>query len=371
VLEASGILGRGGAGFPVGRKWRSVAERSGGRAAVLANGAEGEPLSAKDRNLMALRPHLVIDGAVLAARAVGAEEIVLYVGTEHGAARTALVRAAAERPGHERIPIRVVAAPVGYISGEESSAVHFVNAGDARPTTVPPRPYDRGIRGQPTLVQNVESLAHAALIARFGDGWYRQAGHADTRGTAVLTVGGTAAQPSVREIQLGTPLGEVAAQSGADRGRTRAVLLGGYFGGWAGADEAWNLPLDPAAMRSRGFAFGCGVMSFLSPAECGVMATAQILEFLAGSSAGQCGPCVFGLRAIADATHRLAAGKAQRDDLARIERWCGEIAGRGACRHPDGAIGFLRSGLRVFGDDFLRHQQRRPCDAGRVPGRSR
>ena len=92
LVEASGLLGRGGGGFPVGRKWRSVAERSGGRAVVLVNGAEGEPLSSKDRNLMAFRPHLVIDGAVLAARAVGAEEIVLYVGTEHEVSRNALLR---------------------------------------------------------------------------------------------------------------------------------------------------------------------------------------------------------------------------------------------------------------------------------------
>ncbi len=363
VLERSGLLGRGGAGFPVGRKWRSVAERSEGRAVVLVNGAEGEPLSRKDRNLMAFRPHLVIDGAVLAAAAVGADAIVLYVGAEHASARAALTRAVAERTRELAVPIQLVAAPVGYVSGEESAAVHFVNAGDPRPTNVPPRPHERGVHGRPTLVQNVESLAHAALIARHGDAWYRQAGLGDTPGTALLTVAGAVTQPGVREIQIGTPLGEVAAGAGATREGTRGILLGGYFGGWAGVDEAWNLPLDPAVMRPRGFAFGCGVVSFLSPAECGVMATGRILDFMARSSAGQCGPCVFGLRAIADATHRLATGTPDPDDLARLERWSGEIAERGACRHPDGAVGFLRSGLRVFGDDFVRHQARRGCEA--------
>jgi NADH:ubiquinone oxidoreductase subunit F (NADH-binding) len=363
VLEASGLLGRGGAGFLVGRKWRSVAERSAAHAVVLVNGAEGDPLSTKDRNLMALRPHLVLDGAILAATAVGADEIVLYVGTEHSAARASLIRADAERSHEQAIPIRLAAAPVGYVSGEESAAVHFVNAGDARPTNVPPRPYERGVRGRPTLVQNVESLAHAALIARYGDAWYREAGHAETPGTALMTVVGAVVQPGVREIEIGTPLSDVAAGAGASRDRSRAVLLGGYFGGWAGVDEAWDLPLDPAVMRPRGFAFGCGVVSFLSRAECGVTASGRILDFMARSSAGQCGPCVFGLRAIADATHRLATGTPQPDDLARLERWSGEIAGRGACRHPDGAIGFLRSGLRVFGDDFIRHQHRRPCEA--------
>src|SRR5438876_9501625 len=158
ALDASGLLGRGGAGFPVGRKWRAVAERSSGRAVVLANGAEGEPLSLKDRSLMAARPHLVIDGALLAARAVGANDIIFYVGSEHRTAEAALRRALAERPGDVRGRARIVAAPAGYVSGEESAAVHYVNAGDARPTTTPPRPFERGVGGRPTLVQNVESL---------------------------------------------------------------------------------------------------------------------------------------------------------------------------------------------------------------------
>src|SRR5207237_7072427 len=161
-LEGSGLLGRGGAGFPVGRKWRSVAQRSSGGAVVLANGAEGEPLSHKDRSLMAARPHLVIDGALLAARAVGANDIIFYVGTEHQTAEAALRQALAERPGDVLGRARIVAAPPGYVAGEESAAVHYVNARDARPTTTPPRPFERGVGGRPTLVQNVESLALAA-----------------------------------------------------------------------------------------------------------------------------------------------------------------------------------------------------------------
>ena len=175
-LEASGLLGRGGAGFPVGCKWRSVAERSSGGAVVLVNGAEGEPLSQKDRTLMASRPHLVIDGALLAARAAAADDIIFYIGLEHRAADAALRRALAERSADIRGRVRIVDAPAGYVSGEESAAVHFVDAGDARPTPTPPRPFERGVRGRPTLVQNVESLALAALIARRGHDWYRGLG---------------------------------------------------------------------------------------------------------------------------------------------------------------------------------------------------
>jgi NADH:ubiquinone oxidoreductase subunit F (NADH-binding) len=363
------LLGRGGAGFPVGRKWRSVAERSaGGGAVVLANGAEGEPLSAKDRTLMALRPHLVLDGAELAADAVGADEIVVYVGQAHVDARRSIDRAVAERRaarssgrGADRpIEVRVVGAPDRYVSGEESAAVHFVNAGDARPTTTPPRPFEAGVHGRPTLVQNVESLASAALIGRFGDGWYREAGRGPTRGTGLVTVTGTS-RPGVREIELGTTVAEVAAGAGAQFTDVQAVLLGGYFGGWVRRDEAWSLALDPATVREAGRSFGCGVVSVLSHDVCGVRATARIADYMAGQSAAQCGPCVFGLRAIADATGRIAGGVAGADDLDRIERWAGQLAGRGACRHPDGAVGLLKSALELFGDEFQLHQRARRC----------
>jgi NADH:ubiquinone oxidoreductase subunit F (NADH-binding) len=359
TLEASGLLGRGGAGFPVGRKWRTVAERSAGDAVVLVNGAEGEPRSAKDRALMTLRPHLVLDGAQLAADAVGASEVILYVGSAHVAARSSIESALAAR-GRSTVPMWVVEAPDSYIAGEESAAVHFVNDADARPTTTPPRPFESGVGGRPTLVQNVESIAYAALIARAGDDWYRGPGRAATRGTGLVTVSGVS-QPGVREIELGTSVGEVARLAGTDRGAAPAVLLGGYFGSWATTDEAWDLALDPTGLRAAGRAFGCGIISFLAAGTCGVSATARIMDYMAGSSAAQCGPCVFGLRAIADAADRLARDKGTSDDLARIERWSGQLAGRGACRHPDGAVGLLASALRVFGAEFVRHAARRGC----------
>src|SRR5438445_7478090 len=194
-LESANLLGRGGAAFPVGRKWRAVAERASGRAVVLANGAEGEPLSLKDRSLMASRPHLVIDGALLAARAAGAADISFYIGTEHRAADAALRHALAERSTDVRGRARIVQAPAGYVSGEESAAVHFVDAGDARPVTTPPRPFERGVGGRPTLVQNVESLALAALIARRGQAWYQGLGRA--RGIGLLTVSGAVNRAAV------------------------------------------------------------------------------------------------------------------------------------------------------------------------------
>lgn len=368
ALDRSDLRGRGGAGFPAARKWQAVAANGRGHAVVLANGAEGEPLSLKDRVLMEARPHLVLDGAALAAAAVGAEEVILYVGTEHRRAVDAMTRALAERSPAERAATRVVTAPVRYVSGEETAAVHFVDEGVALPTSLPPRPYERGVGGRATLVQNVETLAHAALIARFGDGWFRSLGEVGASGTALLTLGGAVNRPGVVEVAQGTTIGETVTAAGGLASPASAVLLGGYFGGWVDAREAWTLPLDGPMLQGQHRTLGSGIVAVLPDRRCGVAETARILAYLADQSARQCGPCVFGLRAMADATSRIAGSAGDRGDLERLRRWSGEIAGRGACRHPDGAAGFLSSALGVFAEEFARHADRRPCGATPVAG---
>jgi NADH:ubiquinone oxidoreductase subunit F (NADH-binding) len=370
-LESSGLLGRGGAGFPVGRKWRAIAERTATKqqAVVVANGAEGEPASHKDRVLMTHRPHLVIDGAILAAEAVGADEIVFYVGREHEAAVKSMRSALTERKAELGRRAKLVLAPLGYVAGEATAVVNAINTGKGKPTTTPPRVSDRGVGKKPTLVQNVESLAYASLIARHGDAWYRSAGRLGSKGTALITVSGGVQEAGVWEIELGTTIGEVAQEAGAREAQTRAVLLGGYFGTWAPAHDAWALPLDPAALKSQGLTFGCGLIWLLPNASCGVWATAQIMEYLADASAAQCGPCLFGLRAIADANSRLAAGQPTHGDLELIERLIPQTAGRGACHHPDGAVQLMASALRVFGDDFATHARTGRCSVtGAVAG---
>ena len=361
VVERSGLLGRGGAGFLVGRKWRAVADRAAGRAVVVANGAEGEPRSSKDRTLMAARPHLVLDGALLAASAVGAEEVIVYVSADHRAAVATMQRAIEERDSATRLPIRLVEAPVAYVSGESSAVVNFIESGDGRPTASPPHPRDRGVAGRPTLVQNVESLAQAALIARYGDDWYATAGRGPTSGTALVTISGAIARPGVHEIEYGTTLAELVAAAGGATTDIEAVLLGGYFGGWVGADDLREVPLDPALLAGRGASFGCGLIGLLPGDSCGVWATARIMTYMAGESARQCGPCIFGLGAMAETTRRLAAGSAADGDLDNLARWAAQIVGRGGCHHPDGAAGLLTGALSIFSSEFELHQRERRC----------
>ena len=351
TLDRAGLVGRGGASFPVATKWRSVAAR-GGPAVVIANGAEGEPLSRKDQTLMAMRPHLVIDGAMLAAESVGANRVLLYVGEMHSAAIAAMARALAERPPSEAGRATLLPAPPSYVAGEETAAVQFVNAGVAAPTAIPPRPFERGVDGRPTLVQNVESLAHVALIARNGDEWFRSLGRNEASGTVLLTVSGAVAKPGVVEVPCGSTVDEVLGLAGGIRGTARAVLLGGYFGGWISARKAGTMVLDPRGMRAAGGSLGCGVVSVLDEASDPLDVSARIMQHLATESAAQCGPCFFGLRSLSAATRRLAGRQPDPGDLPQLHRWAAMVKGRGACRHPDGAVAFLQSALDVFEAEF-------------------
>jgi len=354
-LVRSGLTGRGGASFPVGIKWRAVAAAAKGSSVVVANGAEGEPQSHKDRLLMATRPHLVLDGAFLAARALRADQVIVYVGEEHQAARAAMSRALAERPEAERRIARMADAPHRYVAGESRAAVHLIDAGVSTPTTAPPNSRERGVAGAPTLVQNVETLAHIALIARYGDVWYRSAGRRGAAGTLMITVGGAVKRPGVLEIEAGTTIEESVAMAGGISEPAAAVLIGGYFGTWVRAEKAWELPLDAAALQGCGLTLGCGVVGVLPASRCGVCDTARIMRYLAEESSAQCGPCFFGLRALSDACSRIAERGTNSDDIARLKRWAVEVRGRGACKHPDGAVMFLRSALSTFAGEFAAH----------------
>src|SRR5438309_9882132 len=263
ALGRSGLTGRGGASFPVGTKWKAVAAASKGNAVVIANGAEGEPQSHKDRLLMTTRPHLILDGAFLAARTLRANQVVIYVGEAHGTAWSSMERALSERPDPDRRIARMVAAPHRYVAGESSAAVHLVDAGIATPTTTPPHPRERGVASAPTLMQNVETLAHVALIARYGDAWHRSAGRNGSVGTLLITLAGGVKKPGVVEIEAGTTIGEAVAMAGGMSEPAGAVLLGGYFGVWIPAAKAWELPLDAEALGAAGLGLGCGVRGLL------------------------------------------------------------------------------------------------------------
>jgi NADH:ubiquinone oxidoreductase subunit F (NADH-binding) len=358
VVDASGLTGRGGAGFPTGRKMRSVAAGRGAKV-VVANGAEGEPASSKDRLLLTRLPHLVLDGIVLAATAVGAKDAFLCVHEHETGLLDSLDSAVAERG--DPVRIQVAGIPGRYVASEQSSIVQYLNGGPAVPTFAPPRPHERGVRGQPTLVHNVETLAHLALIARYGPRWFRSAGLPAAPGSTLVTVSGAVYRPGVYEIELGTPIGDVVALAGGPAEPLQALLVGGYFGAWLPVGAALSLPMTHAALKAAGGALGAGMVIALPASSCLLAETARVVRYLADEGAGQCGPCVFGLPALADAMADLAfhggRGRASR----QVEALIPLIERRGACRHPDGVTQLVRSALRAAAADSRFHDHAGPC----------
>ena len=357
-VRAAGLTGRGGAAFPVHRKLEAVAAARPGRAIVVGNAAEGEPASHKDEALLFLAPHLILDGLQLAAEAVGAGRAVLYVRGDLRA-RTRLDDYLPERDayGLDRLPVEIVWSPHRFLAGEESALASRVSGGPAVPQFTPPRVFERGVDGRPTLVQNVETLAHLALIARYGPGWFRALGTPDEPGSMLCTLRQASGSVDVAEAAIGTPLATLLDLSAAG-----AVLVGGYHGAWLPAAQAAGLTLSNAQLRPVGAFTGAGVLAALPADRCGLLESARVARYLALESAGQCGPCLNGLPSIAAAMAELADARPHPRVLDDLGRWAGLVEGRGACHHPDGTVRFLRSALRVFGPEIRLHQQGR-CSA--------
>jgi NADH:ubiquinone oxidoreductase subunit F (NADH-binding) len=350
-VRLAGLTGRGGAAFPVARKLSAVAA-AGGRPVVVANGTEGEPASAKDKVLAATEPHLVLDGAVIAAAMIGARRA--YVVVDQAVVQI-MEFAVAERVAArlDQVSLEAVPAADGFVSGEASAVVSWLERGVPAPRSMPPRLAERGLHGHPTLVNNIETLAHIALIARYGARWFRSAGTEAEPGTMLVTLAGAVRTEGVREIEIGRPVADVLALAGGLAEPVSALLLGGYSGAWVRWPDVADRPFSAAGLAGVNAGPGAGLIAALPADRCPLVETAAIARYLAAESAGQCGPCLFGLGAISSELTSLAAGRPSSPDL--ISRWLGQVDGRGACRHPHGAARMIRSALSVFAGEVSEH----------------
>ena len=351
LVRASGLRGRGGAGFPTATKIDAVAS-GGGRprgAVVVANCCEGDPTARKDRVLITRAPHLVIDGALVAASAVGADRVVFAVhqGSRSG---STLCAALAER-GAAATAVSVVEVPHRFVASEASALVRFLNTGDARPLGRLAPVWESGVDGRPTLVDNAETLAQLALIARFGERWFRSVGSPEEPGTALVTVGGAVPRPGVVEIGTGTTIRTILAAAGASP--TGWALIGGLAGRWVDLAVIATTRFTTADLAAAGAVRGVGSIIVLPTNGCLLTETARVLHHLADSGARQCGPCIFGLPSIAADMSALAAG--DRMALTRLRRRLPTIDRRGACAHPDGAVAVAASALTVLGGPESSH----------------
>jgi len=360
TIEASGLTGRGGASFPSATKLRLI-RSSKGTPTLVVNAMEGEPASAKDGILLSCVPHLVLDGAELAARATGATRIVVCVPRDRPDTAGAVLGAVAQRVGTASapVPVEVARPPGGYVAGEESALVSWLQGDSGAPRWRPDKRDPLKLSRGAALVHNAETLAHMALIARYGPASFRGAGTVDAPGTALVTVSGGVERAGVYEVAMGTTLGAIVGQARPTHEVT-AVLPGGFGGAWVPA-AALGTRYAPRDLAAVGGVVGPGVLVVLTRRSCGIAETRRVARYMAGESAGQCGPCVFGLPAVATDLERLESGHPDPGAIRRIRGRVASVDGRGACRHPDGVARMVRSALSVFAADAAAHAQGRPC----------
>jgi NADH:ubiquinone oxidoreductase subunit F (NADH-binding) len=338
MLDGVALAGRGGAGFPLAAKIRALPP--GTRREVVVNGCESEPASLKDRLLLRFTPHLVLDGALGLAASLGAHRVTLAV---HDSLSAHSVRAAIAERSDARI-VRIHRVPGGFVSGEARAVMRSIRRGPAIP---PGRRIHASSYG--VILGNVETFAQLAVLLRLGPQRYGDTGSLAEPGSTLLSLSGAVSRSGVVEVPLGIPLGVLLEASQA--APAQAVVVGGYHGSWLPADP--ELRLSRAGVTQAGGSFGAGVVLVLDHETCGLGELLGVTDWLAAESAKQCGPCLFGLPALARDIRAIWSG--DRNGLAQGLRHADLIDGRGACRHPDGAARFVRSGLNALSDDIAAH----------------
>ena len=356
LAEAIDLKGKGGAGFPFARKLRAVlesCERQELAAAVVVNATEGEPASWKDKVLLTRAPHLLLDGAALAAYALDAEEIVIGV-SDDDVGRPSLTEALQER--RMPVPTTIVTVPHRFISGEGGALVNGINGLPHIPPGTKKRSSDSGVGGLPTLLSNAETYAQLAVAARLGPYEYAALGTDDEPGTVLLTVTGAAGRPAVVECAAGTPLRDILDLCEVPDGP--GILLGGYHGKWITPEAADRAEISRKGLAAVGGTLGAGIIVPLGRDTCPLGEAAQVVRYLAGESAGQCGPCRMGLPDLARAVDLAVSGSAP---VEIVRAAAGDVKGRGACSHPDGTARFALSAMEVFADDLRLHTTGEGC----------
>jgi NADH:ubiquinone oxidoreductase subunit F (NADH-binding) len=332
LVESVGLRGRGGAAFPFAIKLAATA--GGRRPVVVVNISEGEPASAKDTALALTRPHLVLDGATVAAHAIGARDVHVVLPGDRPLAAASMSRAIGERDDGVRMH-RHAAAP-RFVAGQARAVVELLSGRTNLPTTNWTPEAKRGLDGRPTLLSNAETWAHVALLALRGEAAYRRFGRPDEPGTTLLTLTARGMAPQVHEVAYGTRLRDVLPGPAVGG----PALVGGFHGSWVSWHTLASVRVSVSGMKALGLPLGAGVVHVPGPGSCPMELTGRIVDYLADQSARRCGPCLNGLPSMAVALRELLGGVGGR---ARIDHLAGLVERRGACAHPDGTVRLVRS----------------------------
>jgi NADH-quinone oxidoreductase subunit F len=365
LIEQAGLRGMGGAGFSAYRKWASVAAKAAPDKYIVCNGNEDEPGTFKDRFLLEHTPHQVIEGALIAAVATGARHLIVYINPHHRQALDACERALGEWRAHELmrraeqaiggpLEMRVVRSSGLYIGGEETAVIATVEGGFPFPRSKPPYPADSGILGAPTVVNNVETLAHVPHILRHGSQWYRDLGVGDAAGTKLYSLSGDVLHPGLYELPMGISLEELVFDYGGGmlQGKEfKAVFTGGPSNTLLTKRDL-DVPLDFDSVRARSSRLGTGAMIVISEGTGIVRKVAEYVDFFANGSCGQCPPCRGGTFQMMRILSRIDTGRGTRADIDALENLCRILPGCGRCSLIDGAVTVVESSLRTFREEY-------------------
>jgi NADH-quinone oxidoreductase subunit F len=357
AVRASGLRGRGGAGFPAWQKWELARAAAGPLKHVVVNGGEHEPGSKKDRLLVARYPHRVLEGAALCALATGASSIVLYLIEDMTDAIESARRAIdeAKAAGHlDGLDVKIALAPTTYVAGEETAALEVIEGRKPWPRKKPPYPGTSGLFGQPTTIQNVETVAWVAGIVRHGAEWFRP-------GAMLCTLDESFAKPGLVEVPLGTTLRALVDDFGGGTrgGRPVKAILPALSSAFLPA-SALDTPMTHEAMRAAGSNLGCGGFSVIEEGACVVERALAIASFFKAEQCGQCSPCRMETATIAAVFAKVAAGE-PGDYLAQVEKITAFARGKGNCSLIEMAAAPALSGLRLFPEDFAAHAATGRC----------
>lgn len=366
VIEASGLRGRGGAGFPTGKKLALTRECPEQPHYVVMNGGEDEPGSKKDRMLMENVPHLIVEGIILACYAVQAEKAYLYINAAYTAATDSMKAALEEarQAGYwgENIlgsgfstELLTAEAPSNYVAGEDTAALEVIEGKDPLPRQKPPFPVTEGLFAKPSLVNNVETLANIPPIVAQGAEWYRSFGTSDSPGTMVFSLGDEVNRPGIYELPFGTPLRHVIEECGGgvkgDK-KIKAVLPGGPSSAFLTPDQL-DVPLDHNSVREAGSSIGCGVIKILTEDDSIFDETLRIAEFFARESCGQCAACRMETNMLVTLLKKFEQGQGNQGLIDQFGKVLAFNKGKGFCSLINMPGPPIESALRLFPEEFL------------------
>jgi NADH-quinone oxidoreductase subunit F len=373
-IERAGLRGRGGGGYPTADKWRAARANEGNGRVVVANLMGADPTALGDRALAEGNPHQLLEGLLVAAFATGASEAILAVRRDWTAAidrlRTAVREAEAARLAGYLVlgtdfscQVSVWEGSGALVAGEETALIAALEGDRGMPVIRPPYPTESGLRNAPTVVQNAETLAHAAWILAHSAEAFVTIGSAASKGTRLVSVFGKVAEPGLLEVPLGTPLGEIVAMAGGPTATLKAVFVGGAGGGALSADEM-DTPYDFEPLHAAGAGIGLGAFVVTDTGTCMVDTARFYLDWSSRESCGKAVPCRIGTKRLVEALDRILAATPRPDDFNLLRQLSRKMADTALCRLEARAPGPMLTTLDRFPEEYRAHAERGECLAG-------